>query len=220
MKKYRVLLILTLGLSLLLATTHAFASPSNVLHAQNTPGAKTPGARATEKANDNTAKQADKLRGKHENFKGIVAAVDATSVTLTLRDGSSVTVSLSGETRIKFPGPKVATNSLQPGMNAMLQAIRDQGGNLVAHFVMVIPGKPSKAHRVGVVTEYSPGSSITIQTRDGSISTFALTAETKILPAERAEELTVGSRVTVIAPRDIAGGEAIAKGIVIHPPKP
>ena len=221
MKKYGLLLFLILSMALLLATSQAFASPANLQNGKNTPGPNTPGAKATEKANENATKQANKPHGKHENFKGKVSAVDSTNITLTLRDGSSVTVGLSADTRMKFPGPKAsAPASIQPGMNAMVQAIRDQNGNLIACAVMVIPGKPSKIHRVGTVTEYVAGSSITIQDKDGNTYTFALTVETKLLPAERAGALSVGSRVTIIAPRDPASGGVTVKGIVIHPSSP
>ena len=221
MKKYRILLFLILCMTLLLATTQAFASPASPQNGKNTPGPNTPAAKATEKANDKATKQVGKPpHAKHENYKGIVSAVDSTSITLTLRDGSSVTVGLSAETRMKFPGPKNSTaGSIESGMKAMVQAIRDEGGNLTARAVMVIPGKPSKIHRVGMVTEYTAGSSVTIQAKDGSTYTFALTGETKLLPAERAGVLTVGSRVTIIAPRDQANGGVTVKGIVIHPPK-
>jgi len=221
MKRYRSLLFITLGIVLLLATTQVFASSADMPNAQVTPAAKTPGAKATEKANEHATKQASKPHGKHENFKGIVSAVDSSSITLTLRDGSSVTVGLSADTRIKFPGLKNSTpGSIQPGMKAMVQAFRDQNGNLMARKVMLIPGKPTKIHRVGIVTEYTAGSSITIQDKDGNTYAFAITGETKLLPAERAGILAVGSRVTIIAPRDPASGGVTVKGIVIHPAKP
>jgi hypothetical protein len=221
MKKYRVLLFLVLCMALLLATTQALASPADLQNGQHTPGANTPGAKATENANERATKQAGNPHGKHEHFKGIISSVDSTSITLTLRDGSSVTVGLSADTRMKFPGPKGSTpTSIQPGMNAMVQAIRDQGGKLIARAVMVIPGKPSKIHRVGIVTEYTAGSSITIQDKDGNTYTFAITGEIKLLPDERAGTLAVGSRVTIIAPRDPASGGVTVKGIVIHPVKP
>ena len=216
MKRYRSLLFITLGIALLLATTQVFASPADMSNAQATPGAK-----ATEKANEHATKQAGKPHGKHENFKGIISAVDPTSITLALRDGSSVTIGLSADTRIKFPGPITSTpGGIQPGMKAMVQALRDQNGNLMARKVMIIPGKPTKIHRVGIVTEYTAGSSITIQDKDGNTYTFAITGETKLLPAERAGTLAVGSHVTIIAPRDPAGGGVTVKGIVIHPAKP
>src|SRR5215211_132833 len=150
MKRYRILLFLILCIALLLANSQVIASPANLQ------GPNTPGAKATEKADDNATKQAGNSHGKHEHFKGTVSAVDSNSITLTLRDGSSVTVGLSADTRMKFAGPKSsAPTSIQPGMNAMVQATRDQGGNLIARAVMVIPGKPSKIHRVGTVTEYT-----------------------------------------------------------------
>jgi len=216
MKVYRILLFVLVGFALLFASTQALASPTNMPNAKDTPGAK-----ATEKADDKATKQADKPHGKHENFKGTVAAVDSASITLTLRDGSSVTVSLSSDTRIKFPGPKdSAPQGIEVGMNAMVQAIRDESGNLVARSVMVIPGKPSKIHRVGIVTAYTPGASITIQDKEGNAFTFTITGDIKLLPPERAGELAVGSRVTIIAPRDPVRGGVTVKGIVIHPAKP
>ena len=221
MKKYRVLLFLALATLLLLATSQVFASPAGSLEANKTPGANTPGAKATEKANEHATKQAGNPHGKHENFKGTVSAVDASSITLTLRDGSSVTIGLSADTRMKFPGPKDSVpDGVQPGMNVMVQAVRDQDGNLIARAVMAIPGKPSKIHRVGIVTEYTASSSITIQDKDGNTYTFAITNETKLLPAERSGTLAVGSRVTIIAPRSPATGGVVVKGIVIHPAAP
>ncbi len=221
MKIYRVLLFLLVAFALLFASTQAFASPSNVPNAKKTPGAQAT-EMATKKADeDKDNKNDNKGKGKHEHFKGTVTAVDSASITLTLKDGSSVIVGLTSDTRIKFAGHKdSAPASIQVGMNAMVQAIRDVSGNLVARAVMVIPGKPSKIHRAGVVTEYTPGVSITIQDKGGNTFSFTLSSETKLLPAERADQLAVGSRVTIIAPRDPASGGVTVKGIVIHPDKP
>ncbi len=77
-------------------------------------------------------------------------------------------------------------------------------------------GLPIALH-VGWVTAYTPGSSITIQGHNGSLATFSLTANTKILPASRAGELAVGSRVTILARRDPSIHGWIAFGIVVHP---
>jgi len=221
MKKYRVYLVLLFVSVLLLTTTQVFASPTHLPPAQNTHAAKTPGAKATEKANEHATKQADAPHGKHEHYKGMVTAVDASNLTLMLRDGSSVTVGLRADTRVKFAGPRdPAPTGIKPGMNVMVQAVRDQSNSLIASKIMVIPGKPSKIHRVGIVTEYTSGSSITIQDKKGNPYTFALSAETKLLPVERAATLGVGSWVTIIAPRDPASGGVSVKGIVIHPASP
>ena len=220
MKIHRVYLFLLVTFALLFASTQAFASPANMPNPKKTPGAQAT-AKATEKADDNSKEKNNQPHGKHEHFKGIVTAVDSASLTLTLRDGSSVTIGLTSATQMKFPGPKEpASTGIEKGMTVNVQAIRDQSNNLVALRVMVIPGKPSKIHRVGTVTAYTSGSSITIAAKDGNTYTFTLSGDTKILPAERAGQLAVGSFVTIIAPRDVAGGAAVAKGIVVHPVKP
>ncbi|HEU0294242.1 MAG TPA: DUF5666 domain-containing protein [Anaerolineales bacterium] len=235
MKIHRALLFLLVGLALLFASAQVLAGSAHIPNAQKMPSTGTPGAKATERAEDKATKQAEKVedkatkqankedkpKGKHEHFKGTVAAVDSASLTLTLRDGSSVTIGLTAETRIKFPGPKNSTpESIEVGMTVNVQAIRDENGNLLARMVMVVPGKPSKIHRVGIVTDYAPGSSITIQDKDGNTFAFTITSEVKLLPQERAGELAVGSRVTIIAPRDPATGGVRVIGIVIHPAKP
>ena len=231
MKIYRVFLLLFVGFALLVASTQVLASSANLPSAQDASTTHTPGAKATEKAEDRATKQAekvedktnkeDKIKGKHEHFKGTVAAVNSDSLTLTLRDGSSVTIGLTADTRIKFPGPKQsAPTSIETGMMVNVQAIRDEQGNLFARMVLAIPGKPSKIHRVGIVTEYTPGSSITIQDKAGNTFTFTIAGDIKLLPPDRAGELAVGSRVTIIAPRDPATGGVRVIGIVIHPAKP
>jgi len=220
MKIYRVLLFLLVTFALLFASTQAFASPADMPNAKKTPGAQAT-AQATERADDNGTDKNKQPHGKHEHFKGTVTAADSTSLTLTLRDGSSVTIGLSSSTQMKFPGPKdSAPTGIEKGMTVNVQAIRDQSNNLLALRVMVIPGKPGKVHRVGTVTAYSAGASITIQAKDGKTYTFALSSDTKILPAKRAGQLAVGSFVTIIAPRDVPDGTAVAKGIVVHPVKP
>ena len=234
MKRILYLTILALTLSLFLLT-QSLANPAISVQAKKppaaskTPGAKatqkaedraekTPGAKATEKADQHATRQAGKSHGKHQNFKGAIRSVDASSITLELKDGASVTISLNEETSIKMPGQKEASlDSLQVGVTCMVQAIGDSDEALTARTVMVIPSKPSHAHHVGWVMAYTPGASITIQAHDGASYTFALAAEVKILPAERAGELAIGSRVTVIAPRNLSGSVLTAAGIVVHP---
>jgi hypothetical protein len=83
--------------------------------------------------------------------------------------------------------------------------------------VLAIPGQPVRTHRVGWVSANTPGTSIVIQGSDGNLYTFTLTADTKILPAERVNQLAVGARVTIIAPRLPSASGWTAAGIVLHP---
>lgn len=156
--------------------------------------------------------------GKPMIYMGTISDVEASSLTLTLMDNSSVTIGLTGDTRIFVPGPASEGDTLLVGMRVIVWAFADENGNPVARAVVAIPGQPTRVHRVGTVTAYTPGSSITIQATDGNSYTFALTAETKILPPERAGSLAVGSRVTIIAPRDPASLIWTATGIVVQPP--
>jgi hypothetical protein len=231
MKRISVLIVLLTILGLFFTATQVLAGPAESVDAKKTPmhtpgaqatvnAAKTPGAQATARAIQRATEGRGKPLGKRVNYKGTISSVDAASLTLTLEDGSFVTFGLTAETRIKIPtlGQSATAANLSAGMQANVHATLDDSGALTADIVLVIPGKPALTHRVGTVTDYQPGISITIQAQDGNPYTFLLTAETKILPAERADQLAVGARVTVIAPRDVAGGTLTASGIVIHPP--
>jgi len=73
---------------------------------------------------------------------------------------------------------------------------------------------------VGVVVDYVPGQSITITDQAGSQHEYMLSSLLKILPAGRANLITVGSFVTIIAPNSLSSGKQVAVGIVIHPQIP
>jgi len=90
-------------------------------------------------------------------------------------------------------------------------------GDFTAVKVQVVPGKPEKIHRVGVVTEYVAGEKIVIEGKDGLPYEFKLSVDTKILPEERVDLLIVGAKVTIISRRDPTGGPLAAQGIVVHP---
>jgi uncharacterized protein DUF5666 len=227
MKKLSLLTALALILSLLFINTQALAGPANVIEAKggtpgpnNTPGAhNTPDAQNTAGPQNMPGAQATAhagLHGKPEILRGTISAVSSSSLTLTLADGSSSPAIDLSSARIHFPGNS-SSASLQTGMNVVVMAFADASNNLVARFVMVIPGQPTRVHRVGTVTAYIAGSSITILASDGNSYTFALTADTKILPSDRAGQLGNGSRVTIIAPRVPSSLGWTATAIVVHP---
>ena len=172
----------------------------------------TPGAQSENSQGNKGVK-----KGKVQNFKGVVTAKSGSELTLTLKDDSVVTLVVNQDTKVKIPTMKnVTLEDIQLESQAAVQARADQTGALVARKIQVIPGKPSKIHRVGVVTEYSAGSSITIQAKEGGTTQFSLSADTKILPKKRAKSLAVGDSVTIISRRDTTGGTPAAQGVVIH----
>jgi hypothetical protein len=221
MKKILTITLLLVLVGLAFTSLNVSASPA-------ADPQKTPEVKATEKA---AGKPEDKGKpddkgGKNVNVKGVVASISATSLTITLKDGGTQTFVLDAKTQIKIPGSKkTGTSEIQSGAQVMVQAQRGTGDTLTARHVMLIPGKPQPVHRVGTVSKYQAGVSITIVAQqDGKEYTFKLSTETKILPENRAGELKVGTRVTIISPRDVTGGALAAKGIVVHPadsgPKP
>ena len=151
------------------------------------------------------------------DYRGMISAITADSLTITTDDNTSVTFSLTANTRYRAPAPghdrEAAYSSLQTGMKVAVHSYKDSDGSLVAWAVLVIPGRPEITHRIGVVTAYTAGASITVKGWDGNSTTFALTAATGILPADQAASLAVGSYVTIIAPR----GSSTAIAIVIIP---
>ncbi len=170
------------------------------------PPPMTPGAKATEHADQH---------GQPQILRGTIAKLTPTDMTLTLMDGTTAVVGLTPDTKIHVPGPKSEGDTLLVGMHVVVMAFPDQSNNLVARAVMVIPGQPVMVHRVGTVTAYTAGASISIKATDGNTYTFNLTADTKILP--EGSQVTLGALVTIIAPRDPSQLVWTAIGIVVHP---
>lgn len=176
----------------------------------------TPGAAATAQAGQQGQQgphgQPTILRG---TITILVPPTSPTSMTIKLDDGSTQTIGLTTDTKIKVPGPKSEGDVLLVGMRVIVMAFPDQNSNLVARMVLAIPGQPVRVHRVGTVTAYTAGASITIKATDGNTYSFSLTPSTQILPS--GSQVTVGAFVTIIAPRDPSTLVWTATGIVVQP---
>ncbi|MGA9398323.1 MAG: DUF5666 domain-containing protein [Anaerolineaceae bacterium] len=216
MKKPMLILSMIVVVSLFVAATSQVYGSTNAANDDTRSVEELAGAKPTKKVNDHAADAPgkDKANGKPVNIKGIIASADASSLVVTQDGGSSVTVMITADTRIKG-----GVASLLPGLQVGVQAT-EKDGVLTARSIHVIPGKPVRSHNVGLVTDYQPGVSITIACKDGQSYTFLLTPDAKILPAERLSLLVVGAYVTVISPRDVTTTDLIATGIVVHPAVP
>lgn len=158
--------------------------------------------------------------GKKTNFKGTVKTFNNSELILTDKNGTDVIIKIDENTSIKITGPKATSSSqIQAGEWVIARTVQETDGSNLAIQVHVLSGKPQRIHRVGEVKAYAPRTSITVLDKHGGSSTFLITPDTKILPAERAESLKEGSLVTVICPRDPDNGTLTAIGIVIHPEK-
>ena len=84
------------------------------------------------------------------------------------------------DTKIKIPTMKnVTLEDINLESRAVVQSRADDTGALVARKIQMIPGKPTKIHRVGVVTGYTAGSSITVMDKDGNSTQYTLDPDTK-----------------------------------------
>jgi len=226
MKKSYLFVCIFVAILLMLTSVQVLAAPLPVRTSSVSPVKKTPQVKPQTQPEQNSDETSDDGpngkangqghgKGKVQHYQGTVSGKSASSITLTLADGSSKTISVNSETKIKIPGVKDATlDTIQTGSRVNVQVRgADAQGNPVARMVMAIPGKPAKAHHVGTVTAYGNGS-ITIQGKDGTTTTYTVNADTKILP--KGATVAQGATVTIIAPRNPAGGALVAKGIVVH----
>ena len=108
MKRISILCIITVMLfgSLFFATSQATAGPA--MKPTPKPKKTEQAVAATQRAEDKAERSAEHPKGKKEHFKGTIEAVSAGSLTLMLRDGSTVTVSLLPETKVKISHLKEA----------------------------------------------------------------------------------------------------------------
>jgi hypothetical protein len=166
-----------------------------------------------------TARPTKTAKPQKVNFSGEVLAVGDAGLTIKTKSGEEVSFAVTADTTVKIPslGKDGTLADIQVGVRTLVRAIKEEDGTYTALQISVSPGKPAPKHHVGEVTAYEAGASITIRAHDGNEYTFLITEETKILPAERAEDLAVGRRVTIISPRDVTGGPFTAAGIVVHP---
>lgn len=217
MKKFLLISSVIMILVLLFSFTQAF-----IMTAEAKVDA-TPGAKATEKAIEKAAKGAEEGEngkgGPKQNFKGTINSISTGSLVLTLADETNVTIFVDTNTNVKIPGMGKSTglSALEKGMNVAVQATTGADNKLVARQIHLVPGKPTKLHRVGTVSNYQAGKSLTVTGSDGQSTTFTINQDTKILPKDRLDLLHDGAFVTVICPRSVSGVDPVAKGIVVHP---
>ena len=175
MKKFWILITFVTLVALFFTTVNVMASGP-----QTSPGDKqgtrTPGAKATEKAedralegkpghgngnlneNENGNGKPDKIKLTH--FKGTIEDVTETSLTLKLRDETTQVFVLNDKTIVKVPtlGKSATVKDLVKGEKVTVAAYQAEDESWIAAGIIVIPGKPVKIHRVGEVVEYiKPG---------------------------------------------------------------
>ncbi len=143
MKIKRFLIVFTFIMALfLVVSTLNISSASPVVGKKTPPGLlKTPGAMATQNAINQAAGITGNPHGQPVNYKGVIAAIDESSISLTLIDDSTITIALTPDTIIRFPRGQVVDEGtgLISGMTVMVHAIMGQDDSLTARRINLIP---------------------------------------------------------------------------------
>ncbi|MBI4297778.1 MAG: hypothetical protein HY676_04535 [Chloroflexi bacterium] len=151
---------------------------------------------------------------KHHTFVGTIKSKASASFVVTTKQGDA-TVNVNAQTKYNVPGVKNATlANFKEGDKVAVLAVETSSGNLVLH-VVLIPGKPTFIHRVGTVDAYVAGTSITLKDKKGELSTFIVTADTKIVLKRGATAVSIGEQAIVVARRNPATDQFTAMSILV-----
>lgn len=166
--------------------------------------------------NKDKSNQPDKSHpGKSENFCGLITGLEGDLLTVTLKDGSTQTVTLDEATKIHLAklGWDGTLADLKDGLQITVHLKKAVNGSQPVD-IHVIPDKASLIHVVGTVTHYQAGdTTLTVQTQDGPLTLDI--SNSKLVKGKDAD-LADGALVTVIRSQDETGA---VKAVVVHPTK-
>jgi hypothetical protein len=134
---------------------------------------------------------------------GTVTAVTADTITITTRDGTSRTITTTGSTTYRLGGADGTRADVVVGSTIVAAGTEGSGDAFTATTVAV------KAPRVGGTVTAVSGSTITIETRDGSSETINVDADT-IFTVAGVEDADIGD--VAVGMRLIAVGRRAADG--------
>jgi RNase P/RNase MRP subunit p29 len=153
--------------------------------------------------------------GKRHGIFGSVSAKGSNTLTVQTQQGE-VVVTVTSETKFHVPTKRNATFADVVVNDRVAVNGTPTASGLTAKQVAVAPGKPAIRHRVGEVTAFSPGASITIKDAQGGTETFVVTAQT-IIRNPKGSGIAVGDKVTIVSRRDPSTDTFTAAAIVVHP---
>lgn len=115
-------------------------------------------------------------KGQHKAHavRGIVDSVGTDSITLKHKDGSTLTIAVTSDTKIRVNGAPGVLSDIQPGFRAEVR--RNSDGSARA----IIAKDPAFKPVVHGVVDAVGSDSITLKLRNGDLLTMAVTSDTKI----------------------------------------
>ena len=146
---------------------------------------------------------------------GVVASVGADSITLTKKDGSSVTIPVTVDTEIRINGKSASLSDIGEGDRATVRRASADGPA-----TSINAGENRGRRVVAGVVDAVGADSITIEQRNGASATIEVTGDTKIRVkghsgAAALSDIHVGYKAEVIR----SGSDGPALAIMAKPPK-
>lgn len=150
----------------------------------------------------------------YSSVVGQIKSMTTTGLVVTTKK-ADVTVTVNADTKYKAPGVKdAALANFKVGDKVAVLSVASGGANVALHIVL-IPGKPVFAVRVGTVDSYTANTSITVKGVKGDATTFAVNTNTKVRMERGVTAIAVGQRVIVNAKRDPATDQYTATSIMV-----
>ena len=154
--------------------------------------------------------------GERQSFEGIIKSIASPIIVVTTKKGDE-TFQVGSATVYKVPGVTNATlSNFAVGNKVSVSTAAVTVNNVsqqMAQRMTLIPARPVKTSRIGTVTAYTSGSSITIQDKKGNNYTFIITGDTKLNLNKGVSGITIGDRVKINAQRDPSVTQFTAKTI-------
>jgi hypothetical protein len=142
---------------------------------------------------------------------GLVASVGTDSITLTKRNGSSVTIPVTGDTKVRVNGHAGQLAEIEMGYRAVVRRTSPDGPAAVVRAYA-----PGRGLLVRGVVQSVGSDSITLRLRRGASATIAVTASTQVFVSGHAAALSdIQNGFRAIVLRAAPGGAALA--IVARP---
>jgi Domain of unknown function (DUF5666) len=182
-----------------------------------TPHGQPPHGKPTDVPGLNPALNPGNTLKRHGIF-GTIKSLACPDLGVTTRQGD-VTVITDSTTRFHIPTKRNGSCSDLAVEDRVAVNGTPTTDGLLAKQIAVAPGKPTIQHRVGIVTAYTAGLSITIKDVRGGTETFNLTSNTVIRGPNGTTNVAIDNRVTIVSRRDPDSTTPLptATAIVVHP---
>jgi hypothetical protein len=155
-------------------------------------------------------------QGRLLRISGVVVSVDVSASTLVFKPQRGAQVTLTVDDKTRFTGAASSLDEINPGMQAVIAAHREQGG--VVRLVGIFTRVPSQRYRGQVESVDASAGTLTLKTRQGDVVAFSVDENTRFeghnMTVESLEDIQPGMWAGILAVQT-AEGSLLARGILV-----